>query len=124
VLVVEDEQPLGEAVARMLNDGGYRTLSAGDGPQALRLDRSHGCDLLLTDVIMPEMSGRQLAEKMLERHPGLPVLYMSGYSDGLLGHEHVLDDGIEFIEKPFSSASLLTRVGGMLPATAALDRAG
>ncbi len=124
VLVVEDEQPLGEAVARMLNDGGYRTLSAGDGPQALRLDRSHGCDLLLTDVIMPEMSGRQLAEKMLERHPGLPVLYMSGYSDGLLGHEHVLDDGIEFIEKPFSSASLLTRVGGMLPVTAALNRTG
>jgi two-component system, cell cycle sensor histidine kinase and response regulator CckA len=102
-------------VARILTEGGYRTLSAADGAQALRMDRSSGCDLLLTDVIMPEMSGRQLAETMLERHPGLPVLYMSGYSDGLLGHEHILDDGIEFIEKPFSSASLLTRVGEMLP---------
>ena len=120
VLVVEDEQALGEAVARILNDGGYRTLSAGDGAHALRLDLEQGCDLLLTDVIMPEMSGRRLAETMLERHPGLPVLYMSGYSDGLLGHEHILDDEIAFIEKPFTSAHLLSRVGAMLLAVPAL----
>lgn len=69
---------------------------------------------------MPEMSGRQLAEAMLERHPGLPVLYMSGYSDGLVGHEHLVADEVAFIEKPFASADLLTLVGALLPAAPAL----
>jgi two-component system cell cycle sensor histidine kinase/response regulator CckA len=115
VLVVEDEPALGEAVARMLHGGGYRPLSADSGAQALTLDTAQGCDLLLTDVIMPEMSGRQLADTMQRRHPQLPVLYMSGYSDGLLGTAHIRDDGIEFIEKPFTAARLLTQIGTMFP---------
>jgi CheY-like chemotaxis protein len=115
VLIVEDEPALGEAVVRILHDGGYRILSAHGGAQALALDTEQGCDLLLTDVIMPEMSGRQLAETMLRRHPQLPVLYMSGYSDGQLGTTHVRDSGIEFIEKPFTSARLLTQIGTMFP---------
>ncbi|HET6481649.1 MAG TPA: ATP-binding protein [Actinoplanes sp.] len=116
VLVVEDERVLGEAVARILRAGGYRTLSADSGPDALKLDAESGCDLLLTDLIMPEMSGRHLAEKMLARHPGLPVLYMSGYSDGLLGSELILDEQTAFIEKPFTSARLLNQIGGLAAA--------
>jgi PAS domain S-box-containing protein len=113
VLVVEDEHVLGEAVVRILHGGGYRTLSADGGAQALVMDAAHGCDLLLTDVIMPEMSGRQLTETMLRRHPGLPVLYMSGYSDGLLGTTHLLEGGVAFIEKPFTALRLLTQIGAM-----------
>ena len=116
MLVVEDEVALGEAAVRILTDGGYRTLSASGGAQALALESLHHCDLLLTDVIMPEMSGRQLAEKLVDRHPGLPVLYMSGYSDGLLGDIHLLEGGFAFIEKPFTAKALLTQVGAMFPA--------
>ena len=115
VLVVEDELTLAEAVVRILRAGGYRTLFAAGGAQALTLDTAEGCDLLLTDVIMPEMSGRQLAETMLRRHPRIPVLYMSGYSDGLLGTAHLSPGRIEFIEKPFTAVELLTRIGTMLP---------
>jgi two-component system, cell cycle sensor histidine kinase and response regulator CckA len=116
VLVVEDEVALGEAAVRILTSGGYRTLYAEGGAQALALESLHHCDLLLTDVIMPEMSGRQLAEKLVDRHPGLPVLYMSGYSDGLLGDIHLLDGGFAFIEKPFTAKALLHQVGAMFPA--------
>jgi two-component system cell cycle sensor histidine kinase/response regulator CckA len=78
------------------------------------VDREHGCDLLLTDVIMPGMSGPRLAELLESRHPGLPVLFMSGYSNGLLGSTHVLDPDIAFIEKPFTADDLLRRVSSVL----------
>ena len=116
MLVVEDEPALGQAVARILPAGGYHACPPTTAPRPSTLYAEHGCDLLLTDVIMPEMSGPQLAEPCWTRHPGLPVLYMSGYSDGLLGHDHILDDEIAFIEKPFTSAGLLTRVGDLAAA--------
>jgi CheY-like chemotaxis protein len=117
VLVVEDEPALGRIIARILSQSGYRVLSAATGPEALDLDRDHGCDLLLTDVIMPGMSGPSLAELLLARHAGLPVLYMSGYSNGLLGSTHVLDPDIAFIEKPFTADELLRRVSAVLSST-------
>jgi PAS domain S-box-containing protein len=110
VLVVEDEPALGRVVTRILTNNGYHVLTAGNGPQALALLEHHDCDLLLTDVIMPEMSGPRLAEILHERQPGLPVIYMSGYSNGLLGTTHVLDDDIAFIEKPFTAADLLHKL--------------
>jgi PAS domain S-box-containing protein len=110
VLVVEDEAPLGQAVARILNNHGYRALTANGGREALALDAKHGCDLLLTDVIMPDLSGRRVAEILQPRHPHLPVLYMSGYTDGLLGTSHTADRGITFIEKPFTAHLLLTEI--------------
>jgi len=113
VLVVEDEDILARVVARILTGGGYRVLTANNGPQALELFDRYGCDLLLTDVIMPEMSGRRLAELITERRPGLPVLYMSGYSNGLLGTTHILDDDIAFIEKPFTAADLLGKLASI-----------
>jgi PAS domain S-box-containing protein len=114
VLVVEDEPALARVVTRILADGGYHVLTATGGPQALALFRQHGCDVLLTDVIMPEMSGRRLAEIVHEAAPALPVLYMSGYSNGLLGTTHVLDGGIAFIEKPFTAHDLLHKIAEVL----------
>jgi DNA-binding NtrC family response regulator len=78
------------------------------------MDTEYGCDLLLSDVIMPEMSGRQVAELLQRRHPGLPVMYMSGYTSGLLDGAHILHEGIAFIEKPFTADLLLTDVSNLL----------
>jgi PAS domain S-box-containing protein len=116
VLVVEDEPALGRSVARILGGGGYRVLSADDGAQALELYAEHGCDLLLTDIVMPEMSGRRLADLLHQQRPELPVLYMSGYTNGLLGSARILDEGIAFIEKPFTAHHLLTQVNGVFAA--------
>ncbi|MEV6349960.1 PAS domain S-box protein [Actinoplanes sp. NPDC051851] len=110
VLVVEDEVALARIVTRILTGNGYHVLTAVSGAQALELFGAHEVDVLLTDVIMPEMSGRRLAELLTERRPGLPVLYMSGYSNGLLGTTHVLDGDITFIEKPFTAADLLHKL--------------
>lgn len=70
--------------------------------------------MVLTDVIMPEISGPRLVELLDRRHPGLPVLFMSGYSDGLLGSQNVLDPDIAFIEKPFTGDDLLCAVDAVL----------
>jgi two-component system cell cycle sensor histidine kinase/response regulator CckA len=115
VLVVEDEPALARVVTRILANGGYHVLTATGGPQALALFRQHGCDVLLTDVIMPEMSGRHLVEIIHEAAPALPVLYMSGYSNGLLGTTHVLDGDIAFIEKPFTAYDLLYKIAEVVP---------
>ncbi|MFC4064462.1 PAS domain-containing sensor histidine kinase [Actinoplanes subglobosus] len=115
ILVVEDEPALARVVTRILVDGGYHVLTATGGRQALALFRQHTCDALLTDVIMPEMSGRRLAEIIHEAAPTLPVLYMSGYSNGLLGTTHVLDGDIAFIEKPFTAHDLLHKIAEVIP---------
>jgi two-component system cell cycle sensor histidine kinase/response regulator CckA len=119
VLVVEDEPALARVVARILTGGGYRVLSALNGPKALAMHAEHECDLLLTDVIMPEMSGRRLADLIRGRRPDLPVLYMSGYSNGLLGTTNVLGQDIAFIEKPFTRDELLRKVHEVLIGAAA-----
>jgi CheY-like chemotaxis protein len=110
VLVVEDEPVLGQGVARILDSGGYRVLHADGAAAALDLHAEHGCDLLLTDVVMPEISGPRLADMLHQQHPDLPVLYMSGYPNGLLGAPHHVHDDIAFIEKPFTADRLLTEV--------------
>jgi two-component system cell cycle sensor histidine kinase/response regulator CckA len=110
VLVVEDEPALARVITRILTNGGYHVLTAANGAEALHLHEQHGCDAVLTDVIMPEMSGRRLAEILHGHQPDLPVLYMSGYSNGLLGTTHELDDGIAFIEKPFTASDLLHKL--------------
>ncbi|MET0496192.1 MAG: response regulator [Actinoplanes sp.] len=119
VLVVEDEPALGRSVARILSSAGYRVLAANGGAEALSLHAEHGCDLLLTDVVMADMSGPRLAKHLHKGCPGLPVLYMSGYANGLLGPRRILDAGVEFIEKPFTAHYLLTQVNGIFTAGAA-----
>lgn len=116
VLVVEDEPALASVVTRILTNGGYHVLTATGGTQALALFTQHDCDVLLTDVIMPEMSGRRLADLIHAARPTVPVLFMSGYSNGLLGTTHVLDGDIAFIEKPFTAHDLLHKIAELLPA--------
>jgi PAS domain S-box-containing protein len=118
ILVVEDEPALGRAVARILDGNGYRTRYAEDGEQALREHAEHGCELLLTDVIMPGLTGPQVAERLRSRHPGLPVIYMSGYTDGLLDSVPALEQDATFIQKPFTAQLLLSLVRERLQAGA------
>jgi two-component system cell cycle sensor histidine kinase/response regulator CckA len=110
ILVVEDEIDLARVVTRILVAAGYHVLVAESAPHALELFAENHCDALLTDVIMPEISGPRLAELLHERRPDLPVVYMSGYSNGLLGTTRVLDPGIPFVEKPFTRQDLLHKV--------------
>ncbi|RSM53329.1 hybrid sensor histidine kinase/response regulator [Actinoplanes sp. ATCC 53533] len=110
ILVVEDEPVLGYGVARMLEGNGYRVLSADGAAVALDLHAEHGCDLLLTDIVMPDTSGRRLADLLHQREPDLPVLFMSGYPDGQLGTAHPGGEEVTFIEKPFTADRLLTEV--------------
>ncbi|MEV6844624.1 PAS domain S-box protein [Actinoplanes sp. NPDC051411] len=113
ILVVEDEIALARVITRILNNNGYKVLTATNGTDALSLFDEHGCDVLLTDVIMPEISGTRLAELLTGKRPDLPVIYMSGYSNGLLGSTHVIDGDIAFIEKPFTADDLLRKIAGL-----------
>ncbi len=109
VLLAEDERPVRELTRRILTDAGYLVLDAGSGPEALELAARHpgAIDLLLTDVVMPSMSGKQLAQKLAAQRPGLRTLFMSGYFDGA-------EKGEAFLAKPFQRDSLLERVRATL----------
>ena len=97
-------------------------LQAADGPSALELARRHSgrIDLLVTDVIMPGMSGPEVAQSVTAMRPGTRVLYMSGYTDSAIGHHGVLEPGIAFLQKPFSTDDLTRKVRALLDETAAL----
>lgn len=118
ILVVEDEAAIRALAATFLKEAGYRVLDAVNAEHALRIVRAHGdgISLLLTDVVMPGMSGRQLAEKICAERPEIRVLYMSGYTDDVLIHRGVLEAGISILEKPFSRISLLQKVRETLAA--------
>ncbi len=118
ILVVDDDPSVLEVTSRVLRQSGYATLEALTFEEALTLAAAKDVQLLLTDSVMPHMSGRTLAERVAELKPGLPVLYMSGYSEGVLNPQHALDDGVTRIQKPFSSRTLLDTV------RAALNRGG
>ena len=120
ILVVEDEPALLEVASRILRRNGYSVLAAASGEDALALAADQDFDLLLTDSVMPQMSGRVLADHLAGLRPGLPVLFMSGYSEGILGPGRVLNDGVALLQKPFDEPTLLGRVRDILapPATA------
>ena len=116
VLLVEDEPSMLNMGRGMLERLGYTVLTA-DGPgEAIRLagEHVHEIHLLMTDVIMPEMNGRQLAERLLAGRPGLKCLYMSGYTADVIAHHGVLEEGVQFIQKPFSMKELAAKVRGMM----------
>jgi PAS domain S-box-containing protein len=116
VLVVDDEAAVLALAEKILSDAGYTALIAANVDEALRIcaERPEAIDLLLTDVVMPNMSGRTLARKTAILRPNMKTLYMSGYTDDAIVHHGVLDAGTNFIGKPFSSAGLTRKVREVL----------
>ncbi|HET6231882.1 MAG TPA: PAS domain S-box protein, partial [Longimicrobiaceae bacterium] len=116
VLLVEDEPSVRSLARRILERSGYRVLTASDGPHALSLSAAHDgpVDLLVTDVVMPGMSGRELAERLVPARPDMRVLYMSGYTDDALLQHGVLQEGVAFLEKPFTPATLAAKAAEVL----------
>lgn len=116
ILLVEDAEPLRRLAQSLLEASGFRVLSAGTGEEALELAARSGrvFDLLLTDVVMPGMNGRALAEQMVARAPALRVLYMSGYTDSFIAGHGVLKPGVQLIHKPFTEEALLRKIREVL----------
>jgi PAS domain S-box-containing protein len=116
ILLVEDEQALREVTRRILAGAGYRVIVAASGPDALEAAGGHTgpIDLLLSDVIMPQMPGPQLAKRLLTERPSVRVLLMSGFAQPILDSGGHLDAGMTFIEKPFSGPALLAKVAQTL----------
>ena len=112
VLLVEDEPMLLTMGTMMLEQLGYRVLAAGRPGRSLRLGEEHASEirLLITDVIMPEMNGRELAEQLRALHPGMPILFMSGHTADVIAQNGVLDEGVNFLQKPFSMQDLAVKV--------------
>ena len=112
VLLVEDEDAVRGLACRVLENAGYRILEAADGHQALRLLEGNGepIQLLLTDVVMPGINGRELADRLREIQPDLRVIFTSGYTGDLIRHHGVLEEEIDFLPKPYTPAVLAQRV--------------
>ena len=112
ILVVEDEPAILKMTLKMLERQGYIVLPAGSPGEAIRLAEQHTGEihLLMTDVVMPEMNGRDLAKNLMSRHPGLKSLFMSGYTANAIAHHGVLDEGVQFIQKPFSIKDLAAKI--------------
>ena len=110
VLVVDDDQAVTDFVDRVLREAGYRTLTAGRGPEAIELASKEPFDLLLTDVKMPQMTGDELARRLRQDEPSLKVLYLTGYSDQLFREKTTLWQDEAFLEKPCTIEGLLQAV--------------
>ena len=116
ILLVEDEPAILSLTTMMLERGGYAVLAAGTPGEAIRLATEHAGDihLLMTDVVMPEMNGRDLAKNILSIYSHLKCLFMSGYTANVIAHRGVLDEGVNFIQKPFSKGELAAKVREVL----------
>jgi CheY-like chemotaxis protein len=116
VLLVEDEPAVRLFARKTLELAGYKVLVAPDGMEALQLAEQHPgpIQLLLTDVVMPGMSGRMLAERLCQRRPTLRVLYTSGYTDDAIVRHGVLDASAAFLQKPFSPETLERKIRDVL----------
>ena len=116
ILLVEDNQEVRTLAQTILEQQGYKVLVAGDGTDALAQLRESGSTvhLLLLDVVLPKMNGKEVFEIAVREYPHLKVLYMSGYTDNVIAHRGVLDEGINFIQKPFSVSNLGSKVREVL----------
>src|SRR5207247_2069405 len=123
VLVVEDAASVRMVTRQVLERFGYVVLEAPNGETALRLAAKHHgpIQLLLTDVVMPGLSGRQLAEQLAELRPDMQVLYASGYADHAIVHHGILESGIAYLQKPFTPETLARRVREVLDASPRRD---
>jgi DNA-binding response OmpR family regulator len=116
IVLVEDEDGLRALVREVLEDGGYRVIDAGTPEEGLAAAQGApgGVDLLMTDVILPQMRGNELAARVRATCPGVRVLFMSGYTDEAVGQHVVLDESAHFLQKPFTLAALLSKVRAVL----------
>jgi two-component system cell cycle sensor histidine kinase/response regulator CckA len=115
ILVVEDEGGLRELARKLLERQGYIVLVASNAKEALRLSDDHpDIDVILTDVIMPGASGPELTQQLVERRPDLRVIYMSGYTEDGIVHHGVLNPGVAFLHKPFTSDTLGQKIREVL----------
>ena len=120
LILCEDDRAVRELAGQVLRDAGYTVLLAGDAGQALHLAAEHAgpIDLLVTDVIMPDMNGRKLSDALTALRPELRTLFISGYTSNVLARHGVLEQDVEFLQKPFSRRTLLVRVREALGRTA------
>lgn len=118
VLVVEDQEPVLRLTRRVLEMQGYAVLAATDGPEALEVAQHHAgtIHILVTDVVMPGMSGREVGRRLAVARPGMRVLYLSGYADDSIVRHGVLEPGLAFLQKPFTPEALSRRVRELLDA--------
>jgi len=116
ILLVDDDLHLRTAVTRTLKSRGYEVLEAVDGRDALRVLRRENVDLLITDVVMPEMNGRELVEAAAREYPHIRVLYTSGYTDDEIVRRGIRQAEVEFLEKPFAAGALAAKVKAVLEA--------
>jgi CheY-like chemotaxis protein len=119
ILLVEDEPMILDIATTMLDRQGYTVMAAATPGEAIRLAREHAGEihLLMTDVVMPEMNGRDLAKNLLSLYPNLKCLFMSGYTADVIAHHGVLDEGVQFIQKPFSVQTLAVKIREVLDET-------
>jgi two-component system, cell cycle sensor histidine kinase and response regulator CckA len=116
LLLVEDDPAILKLTARIIEQQGYTVLAANTPGEALRLAQEHDSkiDLLLTDIVMPGMNGRELSERLRTRQPGLKCLFMSGYTANVIARQGMLEAGVHFIQKPFSMADLDAKIRAVL----------
>jgi DNA-binding response OmpR family regulator len=119
ILLVEDEANLRYLARQYLEKQGYKVIEAADGAVAMQIAVAHEkvIHLLLTDVIMPGMNGRELAQRICEIRPNVKVLYMSGYTENVIGHNGMLDAGVRLLQKPFNLRDLKSKVREVLDTT-------
>ena len=116
ILLVEDDAGVRDLAKQVLQTQGYTLLEATNGNQALQLAAAYTAPihLLLTDVVMPGISGKVLAEQLQQKQPDLKVLYMSGYTENVVAHHGVLEEGVVFIQKPFNAVTLTQQIRAIL----------
>ena len=119
ILLAEDEAAVRTLARRILEKHGYKLLLAATGRDGVQVAEQHAApiDLLVTDVVMPEMGGRELAQRLTARQPGLKVLFLSGYTDDAIVHHGVLDAGVAFLQKPFKPDDLVRKIRAVLDGT-------
>ena len=126
VLLVEDAEPLRLLAHLFLKENGYQVLMAADGAEAQHVATQHpgSIHLLLTDVVMPGINGRVLAERLATQHPAMKVLYMSGYTDSFIAGHGVLEEGIHLLHKPFTEEVLMRKIRELLDAGKEIKETG
>lgn len=117
-MLVEDAEPLRLLAQLFLRENGYQVLTAADGAEAEQIAAQSSVliDLLLTDVVMPGINGRVLAERLALRHPAMKVLYISGYTDSFIVGPGVLEEGVHLLHKPFTEEALMHKIRQLLDA--------